>query len=192
MRKLPINFSIERYGLFARLVNESDAEFIVNLRTDPKVNNFLHYTDSNIEKQKEWIREYKKREEAGTDYYFIFFKDGIPVGLDRLYDIDADMFTSGSWVFSKDSPFGSAFLGQIIVREIAFIDWGYEKENPGTGVHINNTNVIKYDIMTGMKMQGRYVSEEGEYLLLGLTREDFLVGRKRILKMLGVKDIYNG
>ena len=44
------------------LITEDDAEMILKLRTDPKLNKFIFETDPDIEKQKEWIREYKKRE----------------------------------------------------------------------------------------------------------------------------------
>ena len=35
-------------------------------------------------------------------------------------EIKEDTFTTGSWVFKKDAPFGAAFLGDIICHEIAF------------------------------------------------------------------------
>ena len=72
--KLDSDFTYEKYGLQLRFVNEDDAEFIIKLRTDPKLGKFIHSTSSDIEEQKKWIRAYKKREQAGTDYYFIFFK----------------------------------------------------------------------------------------------------------------------
>ena len=192
MRRLPKDFSLKRYGLFCRLVEESDAEFIVQLRTDPKVSSFLHKTSPDVELQKQWIKEYKKREEEGTDYYFIFFKDEKPIGLDRLYDISDTQFNSGSWVFSTAAPFGSAFLAQFIVREIAFIDWGFLKEGGGTGVHADNLNVIKYDKFAGMKEEGRYQNDDGEFILMTITKDDFLKGRKKVLRMLGIKEAYNG
>jgi len=191
MRRLPVGYTIERYGLFARLIEESDAEFIVRLRTDPILSRYLHKTDSSVEVQKEWIRKYKEREEEGTDYYFIFYKDGKAIGLNRLYEISFEKFTSGSWLFSSDAPFGTAFLAQIILREIAFIDWGYEYEDAASGVHIDNIHVLRFNLMAGMKEKGRYMSETGEFISLGLTKEDFLIGRKRILRMLGVKKAYN-
>ena len=72
---LPEDFTMEKYGLFARFVNESDAEFIVKLRTDPVLGKWIHSTDSDIENQKQWLREYKERERNGLDYYFIFYKN---------------------------------------------------------------------------------------------------------------------
>ena len=73
---LPSNFEISKYGLHARFVIESDAEFILSLRTNPMLSRFLHSTDNDVEKQKIWIRNYKERERNGTDYYFIYDANG--------------------------------------------------------------------------------------------------------------------
>lgn len=118
---LPENYLIERYGITARLVNEDDAEFIVCLRTDTQKGQFLGVTDVNVEKQRNWISEYKKRERDGKEYYFMFEKPrGERLGVSRIYEIKEDTFTTGSWVFKKGAPFGAAFLGDIICHEIAF------------------------------------------------------------------------
>lgn len=115
------DFSIERYGIHVRLVNETDAEFIVKLRTDTRLGQFINSTDNDITKQKEWISNYKKREGNGLEYYFLFEKPlGCRLGVSRIYNVTADTFETGSWIFKKDAPFGSAFLGDIICHEIAF------------------------------------------------------------------------
>ena len=62
---------ISKYNISLRLVDEEDADFIVSLRSDEKKSRFISYTDPNIETQKNWIREYKKRENEGKEYYFI-------------------------------------------------------------------------------------------------------------------------
>lgn len=118
---LPPDFSIIRYGLHVRFVNEDDSEFIVNLRTDIRRGQFISSTDASVEKQQEWIRDYKKRERLGTDYYFMFETlDGECLGVSRIYEIKKETFQTGSWVFKKDAPFGVAMLGDIICHEIAF------------------------------------------------------------------------
>ena len=192
MRRLPPNYTVERYGLFARLVEEGDAEFIIKLRTDPKLSRFLHKTDPDIDGQVRWIREYKKREEEGTEYYFIFYKNEKAIGLYRLYQIDDEKFISGSWIFSSEAPFGAAFLGQIILREIAFLDFGCEYEdNSVNGVHVDNTAVLNFDLkMACMKEIGRYSNDMGDFVALKLTRDDFLRGRKKIMRMLSVNEFY--
>ena len=120
MKKLPENFTMERYGLQVRLVNESDAEFIVALRTDPRLSRYIHETSPDIEKQKQWIRNYKKREALGLDYYFMFSVNGERQGVARIYNITEDSFTQGSWLFSPHALLGASVLGNIISSEIGF------------------------------------------------------------------------
>ncbi len=114
-------FCGQRYGLNYRLVNEDDAEFIVGLRTDEKLKRFISSTEESIERQIEWIREYKSREAHGLEYYFIFEGEGgEKYGVSRIYNIKDESFTTGSWLFCKDAPFGASFLGDIISHEVAF------------------------------------------------------------------------
>ena len=75
---LPKDFTIERYGLTARLVNESDTEYILSLRTDKKLSKYIHETEDSTTKQLDWFRKYKLREYENRDYYFIYEKDGKP------------------------------------------------------------------------------------------------------------------
>lgn len=120
MKNLPLDFTLDRYGLQVRLVEESDAEFIVSLRTDPRLSKHIHATSPDVEQQKQWIRNYKLREAQGLDYYFLFSINGQPQGLARIYDITEDTFTQGSWIFSPDAALGAAVLGNIISSEIGF------------------------------------------------------------------------
>ncbi|GHT53294.1 hypothetical protein FACS189446_0310 [Bacteroidia bacterium] len=120
MKKLPENFTLERYGLQVRLVNEDDAEFIVALRTDPRLSRYIHGTSPSVEDQKQWIRNYKKREAQGLDYYFMFLVNDVRQGVARIYDITEDSFTQGSWVFSPDAVLGASVLGNIISSEVGF------------------------------------------------------------------------
>ena len=69
MKKLPTNFSIEKYGLKVRLVNENDAEFILSLRADPNRTKHMITLEDEIDSQIKWIQEYKEREREGTDFY---------------------------------------------------------------------------------------------------------------------------
>jgi hypothetical protein len=57
------NSAISSKNIILRLVEVADAEFIINLRL--KKGQFLSKTDTNIQKQVEWIMQYKKREERG-------------------------------------------------------------------------------------------------------------------------------
>lgn len=121
MIKLPSNFELDRYGIHCRLVNEGDAEFITALRSDAKLGRFIHASDGDVQKQIEWIREYKKREAQALDYYFIFSKDGESIGLNRIYNIDWThlSYTRGSWVIKQGTPNDIAMIPSVIMDEIA-------------------------------------------------------------------------
>lgn len=182
MKILPRDYTVNKYGLFARLVEETDAQFIVDLRCDEHAK-YMNSISNDVEKQKEWIRNYKKRERDGLDYYFVFYVYDRPIGLYRIYDIRGDVFSSGSWVFTQDSPMGAAFVAQVICREIAFEELGLEKEEVATAVHVDNVNVLKFNLYMGMKDIGRAMTEKGEYISLGLTKEDFEKYKIRAIRM---------
>lgn len=177
-----------KYGLKYRLVTEDDACFILSLRTDPKLARYLHATEADLEKQKQWIREYKKREASQKEFYFIFFNGEEPIGVYRLHDINGDKFSTGSWLFGANAPFGASFLAQIIVREYAFLELGLSYEEDLNGVYLENVNVYKFNLFAGLKEIGRNVDSTGHNISLGLTKDDFLAGRKKILRMLGIKE----
>jgi hypothetical protein len=112
---------MECYGLNVRFVNEDDAEFILELRTNPNLNKYINPTSSDVDIQRQWIKNYKERQEQGEDFYFIFEKPvGQRLGLCRIYDITVDTFTIGSWIFSPQAPMGSSILADVITREIAY------------------------------------------------------------------------
>jgi RimJ/RimL family protein N-acetyltransferase len=126
MRKL-LKSVYQKYGITIRLVEESDAEFIVSLRTNEKLGRFLSQTGSSVEEQRKWIKAYKTREVAGEEYYFIAVgEEGNRYGTTRLYNLEADSFTTGSWLFAEKAPSGMAIKTDLIGRELAFEELGYD------------------------------------------------------------------
>ena len=114
------DFLITRYGLEVRLVNISDASFIYSLRSDKELTKFISQVNGTLEDQIGWINKYKIREGQGKEYYFIFLFKGVRQGLARIYDIENDHFTQGSWLFKRDAVDGSSILGNIISCELGF------------------------------------------------------------------------
>jgi len=118
----------ERYGIHVRTVDLNDAEFIYRLRSDKFLTRFISQIDGTVEDQIQWIRKYKEREEAGLELYFVFLYNNERQGLARVYKIEDDHFTQGSWLFKPDSPAGCSILGNIISSEIGFELPGKEYE----------------------------------------------------------------
>ena len=183
---LPPDFHDARYGLSFRFVNEGDAEFIYKLRSDATLSKYIHDIHGGVEQQIEWIRNYKKREAEGKEYYFIFFKDGKPVGLNRLYSFHDTTYTGGSWVMEPNSPMEVVLAVPLSIREIAFEELGMTFEDNYDATHVDNKKVIKFNKMFGCKIYKHFMDVKGEYVAMSLTKEDFEANKPRLINMLNL------
>ena len=176
VNKLPLGFKMNKYGIDVRFVEESDAEFILSLRTDPKLSRYLHATDNDVEKQRQWIRKYKEREAHGKEYYFMYI------------NIEEKSFTVGSWIFSPGLSYELPFLSSIITKEIAFDILALEFEVCNDGVHINNQKVLKANKMMGMKETGRIIDNGETFITMSLEKEDFNKSKTKMLRLLNYEN----
>lgn len=180
IKKLPPNFEIKKYGLVARLVTESDASFILKVRSDPRIVLYMQGTAETLEDQIKWIRKYKERELVGTDFYFIFsLLDGTPQGVERIYGITESSFTIGSWVFANDAEKSSSILADIMMREL-----GFEMYPDGLchfDVNVDNINVMRYSL----SYKSEFIRQEGKQQYYYCTRENCFNQIRRYLRMLG-------
>lgn len=118
--KLSANFSLIKYGISVRLVEEKDAAFILELRVDSELDTYMRKVPNDIDLQVDWIREYKKREIDGLEYYFIYFVDGFPIGVNRIVNIRNDSWMGASLIFKKNCPPGTPILATLIQYYIGF------------------------------------------------------------------------
>ena len=113
-----------------RLVEESDASFILSLRLDEKYNIFLSKVGSDLESQKLWIKEYKNHEANKEQYYFIIERvDGKRCGTVRLYDFRNDSFSWGSWILNEDKTRYSAIESAFLVYRYGFDILGFGRSH---------------------------------------------------------------
>ncbi|WP_039925237.1 GNAT family N-acetyltransferase [Alishewanella aestuarii] len=111
-----------------RLVEPSDAEFILKLRLDERYNNFLSKVDNDIESQRRWIINYKKDEADKRQFYFIIERqDGTPCGTVRIYDLKADSFCWGSWILNEHKTRYAAIESALLVYQYGFDFLGFRK-----------------------------------------------------------------
>ncbi len=137
---LPLN----KYGCYFRLVEVEDAEFILSLRKNEKLSRFISPTSNKILDQINWIRDYKKRELKGEEYYIICLSGNqkIKLGLNRLYNFKGNEFEIGSWLFSPDKKSESAVLGDLFSRTMAFEFLNFDLCK--FEVRKNNKSVLRY------------------------------------------------
>ena len=111
-----------------RLAEESDSQFIVDLRQQK--GKFLSLSSPSVNDQKEWIKKYKERERQGNEYYFIIeSKSGEGFGVVRLYDFKVDSFCWGSWIIKNNSPSSFAIESAILVYEFGFDQLGFKQSH---------------------------------------------------------------
>ncbi|MEO3404322.1 GNAT family N-acetyltransferase [Mucilaginibacter sp. CAU 1740] len=121
-----IQLPAHQYGLIFRLVEEQDAEFILSLRTDPRLAKHVSPVSNELEAQQAWIRKYKEREARGLEYYFLYTDEqNEPLGVFRLYNIEHNTVTSGSWLAKSgqdelNSIRADLFLTTAIFEEFKF------------------------------------------------------------------------
>jgi hypothetical protein len=74
-----------------------------------------------VEDQRQWIEGYKQREAAGQEFYYVIErKDGTRCGLVRLYDIEAESFTWGSWILDENKPRKAALESAMLSFGVGF------------------------------------------------------------------------
>lgn len=76
-----------------RSIEESDAEFSYNIRNLPHAKGLVGVQVESVEAQREYIRQQREKE---GDYYFVAMdKEGNPIGLYGVYDIQGDECETG-------------------------------------------------------------------------------------------------
>lgn len=165
----------------ARFVRVDDAQFILNLRTDPELNKHISKTETDLDAQKHWIENYLKRELSGSEYYFLITHNEQRAGTVRLYNIDEFSCTSGSWLFSKGVHSLVPLLADSLAYEYCFKV--LKKQSVKFDVRLNNRKVINYHRFKQLTVLGR--DEQNEYY--SMTQADWLVSKKRIEELLGFR-----
>jgi len=144
-------FPVRGRNIQLRLATVDDAEFILSLRTDARLNQFISRVSDNVDVQREWLRLYKTREGKGQEYYLIIeLAEGRPVGTLRIYDLRADSFCWGSWLILPDAPSFVAIESALLVYEIGFYRLGFN--NSHFDVRRANERVVAFHQRLGAKI----------------------------------------
>jgi RimJ/RimL family protein N-acetyltransferase len=87
-----------------RPIADSDISFVVNLRSNPGLNRFIHVAPLSRESQLSWQTRYYERP---GDWYFVLERrcDSKPEGLISLYDFNPQLLSAewGRWILCPNS-----------------------------------------------------------------------------------------
>ncbi|EJF7711642.1 GNAT family N-acetyltransferase, partial [Providencia rettgeri] len=126
-----------------RLVNESDAGYILSLRKNNQYNKYLSSVNINLQEQIDWITKYKEREKNNEEFYFIIQKnDGEKCGTIRLYDIKNNSFCWGSWILDQNKTKTAAIESALLIYKFGFDILNYSRSY--FDVRKDNIHVISF------------------------------------------------
>ena len=83
-------------NLILRDADETDADFILRLRTDPIKSRFLSQTSASLQDQIAWMKSYKDRTDQA--YFIIEDRASNKLGCIRIYNPTETSFDWGSWL----------------------------------------------------------------------------------------------
>lgn len=146
---LPAHSLIVGSRVRLRLVNLEDVHYIHSLRSNPQYNKYLSPIEGSVEVQRKWIMKYKLLEANCAQLYYVIERlDGVKCGLVRLYGIDNDTFTWGSWILDENKPSKAALESAILSLGVGFclLNLGCAKVD----VRIKNTHAEAFYRRLGM------------------------------------------
>ena len=166
-----------------RLVAQSDAAFILRLRTDPVKARNLSKTESSVEAQQRWLEAYQVRFQSGKEAYFIIENKGVACGTVRLYDYRPaeDSFSWGSWIVAADASPAVGLRSALLVYDLAFGPLGYDRAH--FDVRQANTSVWRFHERMGSVLvkedetDRHYVYASTDYLRKRVELESHVQGR---------------
>ena len=154
-----------------RLVELSDAEFIFKARQEASRNQFLSPVNGTVEDQRNWLKEYRKRHEAGEEYYFIIEdRQAISWGMLRLYHIDElkKTYTIGSWLLIPGAPRMAAQESMALGYDYGFRKLGLDICN--FEVMLENRKVLRFH-----HCYAKEISRDDKFAYFEFTRDMFEV-----------------
>lgn len=152
------DISLDAGSFRLRPLELSDAEFIVQLRTDPIRSRFLHATSPNIEDQIAWTKLYFDRP---NDWYFIVEScNGLPHGAISIYNTDVVLGEAewGRWILREGSL--AALASAFMIYDIGFHI--LEVRELYTHTETENKKVVSFHASMGSIMHGTLVGPHGE------------------------------
>ena len=176
-----IDYKLEGKYVTLRSVVESDAEFIIGVRNDPRVCKYLPPLNVTIEQQRQWIS--KQRADKDSYYFILETPVGNPIGTIGIYDI-IDDHGEGGRTCCVGEPF-AAVEASVLFHDFVFDILGL---NYTTGwVYENNRTVIALNNSFGITWYERKFDKNGEpYLECQMHKELYKRNRNKILKKLRI------
>ena len=165
---------LEGKNINLRTVEIEDADFIYTMRQNREKTKYLSKVTGTVDSQKEWIKNYKQREDEEKEFYFIIeSKNKDKLGLVRIYDLKNDSFCWGSWLIKEGAPKTTAIESALQIYEFGFYKLGFEKSH--FDVRKGNDKVIAFHQRFGAKI----VSEDELDYFFNFQKSDYEIIKEK-------------
>jgi RimJ/RimL family protein N-acetyltransferase len=162
-----------------RTVKAEDAEFIFNMRQNEDKTKYLSQISGTVEDQKQWILNYKQRENEKKEFYFLIeSKENENLGLVRMYDFKNDSFSWGSWLIKEDAPKTTAIESALQIYEFGFYVLAFQKSH--FEVRKGNDRVKAFHERFGAKI----VDENEIEYFFNFEKSDYEITKKKYKRYL--------
>ena len=166
-------------NIHLRTVEIEDAEFIFSMRQNQNKTKYLSKVTGTVDSQKEWIKNYKQREEEKKEFYFVIeSKDKEKLGLVRMYDFQDESFCWGSWLIKEDAPKTTAIESALQIYEFGFYSLGFERSH--FDVRKGNDKVIAFHKRFGAKI----VDEDELDYFFNFEKNDYEITKEKYKRYL--------
>ena len=171
-----IDYKLEGKYVTLRSVEESDAEFILSVRNDPRISKYLPPLNVSVEQQRQWIA--KQRADNDSYYFLLETPSGESIGTIGIYDIIDDHGECGRSCCIGE-PFASVEAATIL-HEFVFNTlllkyttiWVYE----------GNKAVIALNQSYGYEWIENRKDTSGEPFRVGLLKCDIALQKNKMLR----------
>jgi len=169
----------ERYAVKLHRLTADKIELVRNWRNDPKICQYMFYKEYITEEmQIEWYNKINN----DSNYYFIIEYNWEEIGLVNLKNIDKEKKCGEGGIFiyedkylNSDVPFRATFCYHDFAFEKINLDYVYGQIIPA------NKRAIQFNKALGCDIKN---SEDGNSILVTLTKENYYKQRNRYLGLL--------
>lgn len=174
-----IDNKLEGKYVTLRSVEESDAEFILSVRNDPRISKYLPPLNVTVEQQRQWIS--KQRADNDSYYFLLVTPDGEPIGTLGIYDI-IEGHGEGGRSCSIGEPFAN-IEASVLLNDFTFNTLNLEYAT--IWVYEENKSVLALNEAFGYEWTSIKEDEKGQPYREGILYKDvYFEKRKRIIKKL--------
>ncbi len=176
-----IDYKLEGKYVTLRSVEESDAEFILSVRNDPRISKYLPPLNVTVEQQRQWIA--KQRADKDSYYFLMESPNGEPIGSISVYDIEGDSAETGRFCsFGDPAPNVEA---AILLTDFCFEKLGLKSIH--IWVYEGNKPVLKLNEGLGYQWGETILAKDGRECRIGrMTKESYIPKRKKLSKLLKI------